>query len=303
MSRRFKSDRAANRDDSSASSSQLFRRNQTITGSSSRLVSSSNELNASMVSPRAHAHHLVRHRRRLGVRLVAVVIAMLATYLLVSQIVATVSILPSHNVVLPSDRTRLYQARIDSYFSSHPLERFYPKFSEEKLLDFLQDSYPEVSTVSLHLTGEFGKAQASVSFREPAARWVVDGKKKYVDDTGVVFAYTPYKSPSVLIVDDNEAFAESRMAITSERFLQFVGTAVGAMKKHGYKVTSAHVPVLTTRQLELRVKGEPYYIKMYIDRSAGEQAEDAARVIRHLKRNNLTPRYVDVRIDNKAFYK
>lgn len=280
-----------------------FRRNQTITGSSSRFVTSSNELNASMVSPRAHVHHLVRHRRKLWLRMVLVIIALLATYLLVSQTVATVSIRVTGDANLTKERQQAYERRIDDYLSIHPFERLHPNMSMPELLAFLQAKYPEIRKVSVRLSGEFGKAQASVSLREASARWVVDGAQRYVDSTGVVFAYNAYSTPSIEIIDENDALAASRKAVTSERFLQFVGTSVGAMKHYGYTVSRARIPAFSTRQLELRVKGKPYDIKMYIDRAAGEQAEDASRVIRYLQKKGIRPDYIDVRIENKAFYK
>src|SRR6478736_2133426 len=66
-----------------------FRRNRTITGSSSAQIMSPNELNADLRSPRAHVHHLTSLRRRLLMYFVLVGGATFALYLLLSQTVAS----------------------------------------------------------------------------------------------------------------------------------------------------------------------------------------------------------------------
>ena len=63
------------------------------------------------------------------------------------------------------------------------------------------------------------------------------------------------------------------------------------------------IPASTTRQVELRIKKVSYPVKFSVDRPAGEQTEDMARVIKYLKSKGVNPDYVDVRVSGKAFYK
>ena len=82
-----------------------------------------------------------------------------------------------------------------------------------------------------------------------------------------------------------------------------MGRAVGLSKTEGYNVQQVIIPSGTTREVELRVEGVDYPIKLSVDRSAGEQAEDMARVIKYLKDKNIKPEYIDVRVSGKAFYR
>lgn len=283
-----------------------FRRNRTITGSSSHKVASSAELNATMLSPRAQVHHLSKHRRHLMLKLTSVVVVTLALYLLVSQLTASVSIRAadvSHPV--SSEVTGSYAKTIDEYYAIHPLARYYPNADQKGMLSYLQVKHPEIKDFNLALTGEFGKAQAIVKLRQPVARWVVNGRDEYVDAEGVVFAVNGFTAPGVTIIDQNKLALDrlNKKVITSNRFLVFVGRVVGEFATNKHKVTRATVPVLTTRQLQVKLSSTPYSIKMTIDRSAGEQTEDALRVINYLEKRDIRPSYIDVRVKGKAFYK
>ena len=75
-----------------STSQNSFRRNRTLTGSTSKSVASSGELNAELASPRAHAHTLTKTRRKLGFLLAALLLAATAVYILLTQLVAEVQV-------------------------------------------------------------------------------------------------------------------------------------------------------------------------------------------------------------------
>ncbi len=281
-----------------------FRRNRTLTGSSSAHVASSNELRAELQSPRAHVHHLHRHRRHLIRRLLVVLFAILALYIVASQLVATTHIatIRQYDKQLDTSVAKKYQKTVDDYYAANPLQRFRPALDVLSLTGFVQASHPEVTTVAVSLTGEFGQAEVAFGFRQPVARWVVDGHTQYVDQDGVVFSENIQAAPKVTIVDKNDITVQSKY-VTSNRFLSFVGSVVGSLKKQGFTVTRATIPALTTRQLEVQLSSVKYYFKLTVDRSAGEQAEDIARIVAHMRRTGESPQYVDVRTRGKAAYK
>ncbi|HEU5121946.1 MAG TPA: hypothetical protein VFT59_03800, partial [Candidatus Saccharimonadales bacterium] len=66
-----------------------FRRNRTLTGSSSSQVASVNEGNAQLKSPRVQAHELMKRRRRLGGLFGIALLSGLGIYLLLLQFTAT----------------------------------------------------------------------------------------------------------------------------------------------------------------------------------------------------------------------
>ena len=281
-----------------------FRRNSTIIGSSSRNIASANELNGSILSPRAQAHHLGRHRRRLLFRLSLVAVVALAIYLIISQIAASVSVGVAQAGGGVVDGTP-YEKTVEEYFSNRPLARFHPLLDQGDLRSYLQEKHPEIKDTSLDLTGQFGKVHLAVTYRKPVALWQLSGKTMYVDSSGVVFAINAYEQPSVTITDGNRVALEklNKSIIASNRFLVFVGRIVGGFESQGYTVTGGLLPEGTTRQIAISIDGVSFPIKMTVDRSAGEQVEDAIRVIAYMQGRGETPEYIDVRIKSKAYYK
>jgi len=240
-------------------------------------------------------------------RLIIVVVSCLALYLIVSQLVASVSVRTTGAAAstVPASVTSTYEKTIDEYYARHPLSRYYPSVDQSNMLVYLQSKHPEIKNIDLSLTGEFGKAQAAITLRTPVARWILNGKNEYVDGDGVVFSINGFDTPKVTIVDQNNIALSKldKKVITSNRFLVFVGQVVGKFAQEKRTVTRATIPVLTTRQLQVRVSNASYYIKMTIDRGAGEQVEDALRVMRYLSTKGIDADYIDVRVEGKAFYK
>lgn len=279
-----------------------FRRNRTLTGSRSPLVASTNELDAELQSPRAHAHHLTKHRRHLMRRFVLALVVCAGLFVLMSQFIAEVSI-SSGSVTLSATKTKEYTDTVNAYFGGHPAERLKPYLNTTQLQKYVAARHPEISSLSLDQTGEIGRAIVSLRLRQPVARWVIENETDFVDTDGVVFAYTPYPRPNIEIINTNTAAGLPQDVTVSHQFLGFVGQVVGQAKKQGLTVTKATIPLLTVRQLEIQMSGVGYRAKLTTDRSAGEQVEDIVRVMRHLKQRGVTPQYIDVRVAGKAFYK
>lgn len=291
--------------DQPAADIKSFKMGRTLTGSRSARIISTNELNAEMVSPRAKTHHLVRHRRRLFGRLLVVIVIVVGIYLFLGQLVATVTVralIGTETTVLNSSEQNAYSSSIDTYFARRINERFRPNLNSADLTGYMQASHPEIESVDVELTGGFGEAQIELHMRRPVARWIVGGETKFVNQNGAVFAKNYFPDPKVTIVDKN-ATEVSGGLVASNRFLSFVGQVVGNLEKNDLAVTKATIPTLTTRQLEVKIKGVKPYFKLSIDRSAGEQSEDITRIVRYFKKRDNKPSYIDVRVKGKAFYK
>lgn len=305
-SRHNKTDRPRRRDLQSADFSDQrnqFRRGRTLTGSSSRAIASSNELHADMLSPRAMAHHLTAHRRRLVGRLIIAIVACLSLYVLLGQIAASLQVISKEQVILSPGQQQAYLKSTENYFHTRPVERFHPSLNTSSLITYLQQQHPEIATADIVLGGGFGEASVSLSFRQPIAHWNIDGQDEYVDKNGAVFKTNYFSAPALQIVDESGIAPVAGRSVASARFLGFVGLVVGDLEERGLKVTRATIPALKTRQININIENIPYVFKLSTDRSAGEQTEDASRIIAFLQKQNITPEYVDVRVKGKAFYK
>lgn len=281
-----------------------FRRNRTITGSSSARIASGNELNAQLRSPRAHAHHLAMTRRRILSYLAIVLTACGLLYVLLSQVVATQVVqIPDIEQPLSSVQAKPYQEAAEAYFRARPVERLRFLLNEDAFLSNMQASNPEVESVRLDQGTRFGEALMTLEVRKPIARWNTSEQQRYVDARGVVFTKNYFAKPAVTIRDNSGVELPSDQVVTSQRFLGFVGQVIGYAKNQNFTVKTATIPALTTRQIRVTMKGVGPYFTLSVDRPPAEQVEDMTRIVKYLRTHGKTAEYVDVRVAGKAFYR
>ena len=280
-----------------------FRRNRTLTGSLSSGVASAGEHRAELKSSRVQHHELRRHRRKLLGLLAATILMIALLGFLVHQSIVRVKVgsVDTASVV----DSALYEQKIQDYLSERPLERFRFSLDNESLIAYLeQHDAPEVRSVSGELThAGFGVSSIVLEFRKPAVVWSTGATRLYVDNEGNAFRRNYFQEPAVRVIDKSGVQTKDNQVIASGRFLAFMGKIIGQMQMNGLEVTEISLPADTTRQIELRVAGVDYPVKLSTDRSAGEQAEDAARAIRYLRANGISTAYLDVRVSGKAYYK
>ena len=305
--------RAANRSDSlparrrnqptesPSAGAQLFRRNSTITGSASSKVRGIGELKAHLKSDRVEAHQLVRMRRHLGAILgVSLLIALCLLGLIFEFTANSDTSLVGINKPV---KTASYDATINEYLRQHPLERFRFGLDQVAFTDYVQQSHPEIAELETVKNNGFGKSLFEFSVRRPVAVWTIDEERFYVDTAGKSFTVNHYSNPSINVVDESGVPLKSGVSIASNRFLGYVGRTIAGFEVHKMSVKKIIIPPNTTRQIEVRLKGQAYPIKLSIDRMVGEQVEDAVRAVSYLDSQDRVPDYVDVRVAGKAFYK
>jgi hypothetical protein len=280
-----------------------FRRNRTITGSSSANIASSNELNAEVRSPRAHVHHLTSLRRRLMFYFSIVAVSSFLLYLLLGQMTASVSVQMAGINVLPNDDTAAYQKVLDSYYAAKPTERLRFLLDQKALLSHTQALRPEIKAVDVLPGASLGESAVNLTARKPIARWSIDGVNQYVDGDGIVFDRNYFADPGLQIIDESGLQTSNSRLVASNRFLGFIGRVIALSANNGLPVTKVTIPALTTRQIALTISGKATIYKLSVDRSAGQQVEDIVHINKYMAANNLTPGYVDVRVQGKAFYK
>lgn len=277
-----------------------FRRNRTLTGSNSSKVASVSESSAQFKSPRVQTHELVKKRRRLGSLLALVSICAVALYGLLQQFTVDVVVrAPGVSGKLDSS----YEEVLQSYLATRPIERLRFLVNQPALNDYVKKKFPEIATIHVGGAPRFGASEYTVVMREPLAGWTIQGRQQYVDAAGVAFEKNYYQTPSVQIVDSSGIRPESGQAVASNRFLGFIGRTVGLAKSQGYTVTQVAIPLATTHQLEIRLEGVAYPVKMSVDRTVGEQVEDMARLIKWFEVRKQNPQYIDIRVSGKAFYR
>ena len=279
-----------------------FRRNRTLTGSTSNAISSSSHSQPDMLSQRSHAHNLAHIRRRMGSILLIIVLGVAFLYWLLTQLTAQVNINFSDTSIARKLDTTIYQKAINDYMGIHPFSRLRFILDYNDLGNYLASTVPEVDSVASAHMGRIGEATFTLVMRKPVAGWKIGVKQYFVDAKGVAFERNFYQNPSVQIVDESGAALQQGALIASNQFLSFVGRVVALSKAKGYMVTDAILPAGTTRELEIKISGVAPLVKLSTDRPAGEQVEDMARSLVYLTSHAQAPSYIDVRVSGKAFY-
>lgn len=277
-----------------------FRRNRTLTGSASSRVSALSESSAHLKSSRVQVHELVKKRRHIGGMLVVAVGMCLILSGLIWQFTAGAVVRAQD---IKTDLTPNYEQIIQSYYSAQPIERFRFLLNSDHLNEYIQSKAPEIEHIEAVEAAGFGNTLFDVVMRKPIAGWNINSSQQYVDSAGTAFERNYYSTPAVQVVDKSGIQVKTGQAVASNRFLGFVGRAVGLSKKYGYKVTQVIIPSGATREIQLKIDGVGYPVKLSADRPAGEQAEDMRRAIKWLRSQNKTPKYLDVRVSGKAFYR
>ncbi|MDK2898960.1 MAG: hypothetical protein PWQ10_147 [Patescibacteria group bacterium] len=283
-------------------SSVTFRRNRTLTGTTSNHFDSLN-IKKDLESPRAAVHHLSRKRRKVSSILLIVTLIVAILVLIILNFTASVSISTSGVDISKNIDSSIYQASIKEYLEVNPMSRLRFLLDESAITDYVSSKLPEVLNVKQGNSTFPGETNFVITMRKPVAGWQTDGEQHYVDSNGIPFERNYFSNPDVQIVDDSGASLQTNAAIASKKFLSFVGRVVSLSKNSGYTVTKASLPAGTTRELEIQLKEVSYYVRLSIDRPAGEQVEDMARAIQYFTTHGKTINYVDIRVSGKAFYK
>lgn len=103
--------------------------------------------------------------------------------------------------------------------------------------------------------------------------------------------------PTAEIIDENGGSG------ISERTKEFVGQLEADLLNLGYKMTRASLPVGKMREIDIHLENVGAYFKVNVDRGTAVTAEDIVRMVKYLETNGISATYVDVRVEEKAFYK
>lgn len=283
---------------------QPFRRNRTIVGSRSSDIATVGESRAAMQSSRTKLHNLHARRQLYVISLFCIVIMLVGCYILVSKFIGGITV-SSKEYSLAIDKS-YYKNIIVSFLNDHPGQRFLgvDGLDKARLESYLLDRSPEIERVVFTKPSLVGSVDASIVFRKPLAVWKVGSKAVYVDKSGVTFSKNHYQTPEILVTDRNpDVTQEVNVPIASNRFISFIGRVIYYVERSGKEVSTIDIPLGTSRQIAVGIRGVDYVAKMSTDRPVGEQTEDMLRAIKYISKKKIKAKYIDVRVSGRAYYK
>ena len=269
-----------------------YRRNRTL---NSRQADSPAEISERQVAHQAADGRRRRWRWLTGGAVAVALVLLLSWYCLLAVQVRTPD-------TASASHAAHYQQLLDDYYRAHPVERFLPLLNHQALqADFLK-KVPEVKTVQVEPEVPT-RGVLKLTFRQPVAQWMSGEKTYFVDSQGITFEQNYFAAPSITVKDESGLPADGGQEVINRQFLRFLGQTVAQFGQHNLLVTEAILPAETIRQMAFQLQDKPYRIKMTIDRESQAQVQQAVLAIRHLESTGQTPSYIDVRVDQRVFYK
>jgi hypothetical protein len=283
-----------------------FRRSRTLTGTASSEVSAAAEGRSShLKSPRMRLHQLRRHRQGLFAGILVTLACILGLGWLISQYVRdpASNIRYAQPVITEATDTQTYARAIEGYFAKRPVDRFAFRLDHARLMAFMQSEHPEIKNIEITADPD-GNQDVAITFREPILSWNTGDSLLFIDQDGVAFGKNYFDNPAVSVEDKTGVeFTESEVVV-SDRFMTFLGRMVGYINQGKVgKVSKVIIPADTLRQIDVQLKGKRYPIKTHIDRDPYTQAQDVINTVRYLDKEGKNPRYVDVRVEGRAYYR
>lgn len=271
---------------------QSYRRNRTL---NSRQTSSPLE-----TSERLETHELVKKRRRVMRKMLATAVSLLVVIFLLFQLTINISIQTPD--AKSSSNANKYVGVLNEYYSAHPAERFRFFLNNNDLKQFFLQKAPEVKNIRVE--GDFlARSIVKLTFRQPVAQWSSGDKIYFVDDSGVTFEQNYFAAPTVAVRDESGLPTRGGQEVINRQFLSFLGQAVSEFSQHKMSVSEVILPANTVRQVWFKVEGRETQIRMTVDRSAQAQVKQAIATLSYLDNNGAKPGYIDVRVDQRSFYK
>lgn len=252
-------------------------------------------------SRRQSSHTLRRRRKNTAYWLSATLIVGAGAWLISLQTVLSISVASSE--LDKSSKSIYYSDLLNEYYKQRPIERLRFLTNKSALFAHISARAPEVRGVRVIGSSKPFQGTLQLSFRQPVARWSSGGQGLYVDAQGVIFKRNFFAEPSISIKDKSEVSSQPGQEAANRKFLEFVGQVISLMGDEGLLVQEVVIPRSTLRQVEIVLEGRSYSVKMTTDRTAQSQVGEVVRAIGHIERRGLAPGYIDVRVDQRVYYK
>jgi len=302
QSRRSKSERPV-RQPHVSTQKNSFTRNRTLTGSQSSQVQAASQKRGVLQSTRLSAQGLRKHRLAIIIAaLIAWSLVIICVFLL-DQYIGEVNLRTSEVTMTQSDKDKI-QKVTQAYFSSRPLERFRFAVDSEQFDTYIQSNVPAIERLTFDNGTGLATTDGDIVARKPVARWKLGNIVYYVDASGRAYQQNYYSEPTVSVSDKSGLPASEQQTLASRSFLSFIGQTVAQIEKQKIgTVQDIIIPPSTLKQLNMRLKGRDYDIRMQTDRNPLEQVMDLKASLNYVDSKQVKLKYLDVRVAGKAYYR
>jgi hypothetical protein len=172
----------------------------------------------------------------------------------------------------------------------------------------LQKQFPELKVVSVTLPVVGSQPVVYIQPAQPKLILVAKGGMYLLDSDGRAMItanqVTDLGRLKIPVVNDQSGLSIDlgKVALPKDT-VSFITEVTGQMKAKGIAVTSLDLPA-GTNELHMKMNGVGYFVKFNLHGNPREEAGAFLAVKEYLESSHKTPgEYVDVRVENRAYYK
>jgi hypothetical protein len=214
----------------------------------------------------------------------------------------------SEELSLTSTQTNQYETAASKVLASSIWNGNKITVDTEAISNKLIDEFPDIKTVSVAIPIAARRPVIYVGLSQPALVLVEPNGAYEINESGTAIskaaAASAFVSANLPIVTDQSGLnIELHNQALSTTYVSFIQEVYGQLSAKSITVSSMTL-LAGSNELDVSLAGEPYYIKFNLENDdPKQQAGTYLATISYLKGQNITPsKYVDVRIDGRAYY-
>lgn len=241
--------------------------------------------------------------------LIILLVAVVASVVNLLSLTSTVEVLPARTgETLPTSEKLEYQAAANKVLNGSILNRNKITVDADSISRALLKQFPDIGSVSVTIPLAAHRPIVYVEDAQPTAILIVSNGSFALDNSGkAIFEATSpaqLNDPNLPVIADpsNLSLKLNEQALPSN-YMSFIETVVGQLNAKGFKASSLTLPA-ATNELDIGIAGQPYFVKFNLENNdPRQQAGTFLATIANLSSQHITPtKYVDVRIDGRAYY-
>ncbi|KKR28397.1 MAG: hypothetical protein UT60_C0021G0001, partial [candidate division CPR2 bacterium GW2011_GWD2_39_7] len=174
--------------------------------------------------------------------------------------------------------------------------------SKSSLEKHLKSNMPELKEVTVTKEAKEKDISIKASLRDIAFNWQAMGEKYVVDREGVVVEMGKTKENAINVIDSNNLLLRPGDRVGTPDLMLFIEKVNSSFPQTGYKIVEINITNEFKRELKIKTDGN-FQVFFDTTRDPLSQIESLGRVLKEVKKENRTIEYIDLRVENRIFYK
>lgn len=241
--------------------------------------------------------------------------AILAVIAIVGILLYSLWIQPRPNIVVLSQQgtvyqdSSAYQKAINEAWGGQLGNQFKMSVDAVALQNKIAEAVPDAANVQVQLPLLGRKPTVVITPGTPVLELVTIDGNYFVDKNGKVLANVAQVKQNQLknvptVLDESGVKAEPGKTILTIEQAEYIHALSRQLAADGLEVQSMTLPANAANEVDVRLKGQNYYIKFATTGEARQGVGAYLAVKNKFESEGVKPsEYVDVRIDEKVFYK